>query len=185
MKGTRASLRYAKALLDLAIEQGSVDTCKNDVDYVIAMCEGSRDLDLLLKSPIIKAHQKLAALNAILKDGVSELTFKYIEIITAKGRESLLEDIAHSFLRLYRQHKNIVKAEVKSAVALDDSLRAKVRELIAKQGAGEIELNETVDADLIGGFVLTIDDQQIDASVQSQLNKMKQQFSDNSYVADF
>lgn len=184
MKGTRAASRYAKALLDLAIEQGSVDACKNDMDYVISMCEGSRDLDLLLKSPIIKANQKLDALSAVLKEGVSELTFKYIEIITAKGRESMLEDIAHSYLKLYRAHKNIVKAEVKSAVALDDTLRAKVRELVAKQGAGEIELSETVEADLIGGFVITIDDQQIDASVISQLNKMKQKFSDNSYVAE-
>lgn len=184
MKGTRASSRYAKALLDLAIEQGSVDVCKNDMDYVISMCEGSRDLVLLLKSPIIKAHQKLDALAAVLKGGVSELTFRFIEIITAKGRESLLESIAHSYLRLYRQHKNIVKAEVKSAVALDDTLRAKVRGLVAKQGGGEIELSETVDADLIGGFVVTIDDQQIDASVIYQLNKMKQQFSDNSYVAE-
>ena len=184
MKGTRASSRYAKALLDLAIEQGSVDACKNDMDYVISMCEGSRDLDLLLKSPIIKAPQKLDALAAVLKEGVSELTFKYIDIITSNKRESLLENIAHSYLALYRKHNNIVKADVKSAVVLDDTLRAKVKELVAKQGAGEIELHETVDTDLIGGFVLTIEDQQIDASVQSQLNKLKQEFSNNAYVAE-
>ena len=184
MKGTRASSRYAKALLDLAVEQNSIDAVKNDMNYVISMCEGSHDLTVLLKSPIIKTHQKIAALEAIFKGGVSELTFKYIEIITAKGRESMLENIAHSYLRLYRAHKNIVKAEVKSAVALDDTLRAKVRDLVAKQGAGEIELSETVDTSLIGGFVVTIDDQQIDASVISQLNKMKQSFSDTSYVAE-
>jgi F-type H+-transporting ATPase subunit delta len=184
MKGTRASSRYAKALLDLAKEQNLIDAVKNDMEYVISMCEGSHDLKVLLKSPIIKTHQKIAALEAIFKGGVSELTFKYIDIITSNKRESLLENIAHSYLALYRKHNNIVKADVKSAVVLDDTLRAKVKELVAKQGAGEIELHETVDTDLIGGFVLTIEDQQIDASVQSQLNKLKQEFSNNAYVAE-
>ena len=58
MKGTRASSRYAKALLDLAVEQNSIDAVKNDMNYVISMCEGSHDLTVLLKSPIIKTHQK-------------------------------------------------------------------------------------------------------------------------------
>ena len=170
--------------MDLAVEQNSIDAVKNDMNYVISMCEGSNDLTVLLKSPIIKTHQKIAALEAIFKGGVYELTFKYIDIITSNKRESLLENIAHSYLALYRKHNNIVKADVKSAVVLDDTLRAKVKELVAKQGAGEIELHETVDTDLIGGFVLTIEDQQIYASVQSQLNKLKQEFSNNAYVAE-
>ena len=185
MKGTRAASRYAKSILTLSLEQGTLESVKQDMDFINEICDSSDELVLLLKSPVIKSDKKMAILNEIFAGKISELTYKFIEIITNKKREGLLHDIAWCFQNQYREHKKILKAVVKTATGIDDTLRAKVLELVKSTNGSEVELVEEVDKDIIGGFVITIDDKQIDASVKSQLNKLRHTFSENAYIADF
>jgi F-type H+-transporting ATPase subunit delta len=185
MKETRVAIRYAKSLLSLAKEQGVLEEVKNDMDLVSQTCADNKDFELLLKSPIVKGDKKLAILNAVLENQVNQMTLAFVEIITKKGRESVLAEIAESFINQYRSDKNITTALIKTAVPMTDELRTQIQELIKQSAKGEVELVEEVDAELVGGFVLRISDQQVNTSIQNQLHKLKREFDANPYIKEY
>jgi F-type H+-transporting ATPase subunit delta len=109
-----------------------------------------------------------------------------VDILTRKNREPLLPEIAREFHNAYNEYKGIGKANVTTPVAMDAATRKKIEELVKKLSAKDaIELDEKVDADLIGGFVLNVGDRQIDASIRSKLKALKVKFSENPYVKEF
>jgi F-type H+-transporting ATPase subunit delta len=112
------------------------------------------------------------------------LVHGFVTLLANKGREMLLEEVAGSFVDQVKKHKNITTAEVVSAVALDESTRSRVEALAVKMAGGVIDLKEKVDADLIGGFVLRVGDQQVDASVSSEIRDLRRSFEKNPYVAE-
>jgi len=185
MKQTRATLRYAKSLFDLAIEQDILKKCKEDMKFVADTCASSKDLSLLLKSPIIKTDQKLSIFKEALYDKMSEVSIRFVNIITNKKRESLLEGIANSFITLYRAHKNIESATVTTAFPLEETLRKEVTDFIKTYGETEVDLTEKVDEKIIGGAIIRMGDKQLDASVKKSIAELKQTFSKNLYIKDF
>ena len=185
MKQTRATLRYAKSLFGLAIEQDILEKCKEDMQLVADTCASSKDLSLLLKSPIIKTDQKLSIFKEVFYNKMSEVSVNFVNIITNKKRESLLEGIANSFITLYKVHKNIETASVSTAIELDESLRLEILDYIKSQGKLDIELTEVVDKNLIGGAVIRIGNRQLDVSVVKAIKDLKKSFSKNLYIQDF
>lgn len=172
----KASGRYAKSLLDLAREQNQTEAVKADMDIVIKICAESHELELLLQSPIIKVDQKYKALTSIFEKGLTEMSLKFIQLITRKRRERLLPEIASAFVELYKKEKGIVTAHVTSAVALSDAERKSVAE--ALKGIGkEVEVVQHIDAALIGGLKVRVGDRRFDASIQKKLNELKQDIS--------
>ena len=185
MKQTRATLRYAKSLFSLAIEQNTLESCKQDMQFIADTCANSKDLALLLKNPIIKTDKKIAIFKAIFYDNLSEICISFVNIITSKRREPLLEGIANSFITLYKAHKNIETASVSTAIELDESLRLEILDYIKSQGKLDIELTEVVDKNLIGGAVIRIGNRQLDVSVVKAIKDLKKSFSKNLYIKDF
>ena len=185
MQHTRLASRYAKSLLDLAIENGKEEEVYADMVLLEKTCTSSREFEVLLKSPVVKADKKEAILKAVFKGNVSKLSEEFINIITRKGREAYLVSIASSFLQQYKNHKNITTASIVTAVPLDKSLKEKILGIIGDNVSGEVELEERVDKDLIGGFVLRVGDQQVDSSVRHKLNQLEQNFKKNPYVKEF
>lgn len=183
---SRVAARYVKSLLGLAVEQNALEAVHKDMQLFANACENSRDLVSLLKSPIIKHDKKRAVLDKIFRGKVHELTHAIIDIITRKNREPLLPEIAASFHYAYNEYKGIGKASVITPVPLDAKLRKEVEAIAQKLSQKkEVELQEKIDADLIGGFVLNVGDQQIDASIKSKLKSLKVKFSENPYVKEF
>lgn len=185
MKDTKVASRYAKSLLDLALEQGVLEQVKSDMQTVYETIKGSRDLELLLINPIIKTDKKDAVIKAVFGGNISALTFKFIEIITHKKRESYIPSISEEFLNQYKNHKKILTAVITTTVGLDDHTRNKVLELIKNGTNQEIELIEKTDKALIGGFVLNIGDKRIDSSVLGKLTNLRKTFSENPYIKEF
>ena len=185
MKQTRATLRYAKALFSLAIEQNTLERCKQDMQFIADTCANSKDLALLLKSQIIKTDKKIAIFKAIFYDNLSEISVSFVNIITNKKRESLLEGIANSFITLYKVHKNIETASVSTAIELDENLRLEILDYIKSQEKLDIELTEVVDKNLIGGAVIRIGNRQLNVSVVKAIKDLKKSFSKNLYIMDF
>ena len=140
---------------------------------------------LLLKSPIIKTDQKLAIFKEIFYDKISEISVRFINIITNKKRESLLEGIANSFITLYMAHKNIESATITTAFPLDENLRKEVIGFIKSNAEIEVNLREKVDDKIIGGAILRMGDKQLDTSVKKAITELKQSFSKNLYEKDF
>ncbi len=184
MRNTRVTLRYAKSLLALAEEQNQLDVCKSDMETIVVACNDSRELSLLLKSPVVKTDKKLAILNEVFT-GLSQLSMAFINIITSKKREVLLEEIAERFLTVYKTHQGVETAVVTTATPLDEEMRASILSFVKQQGAGQVELTEKVDEKLIGGAIIRIGDKQLDASVIRQINDLKQTFNKNLYIKDF
>lgn len=183
---SRVASRYVKSLLDLAITQGSLDKVHADMNLFNSTIQKSRDLELMLKSPVIKHDKKLAILEAIFKGKVNALTMAFIEILTRKNREPLLPEIAGEFHNAFNVYKGIGKASVTTAVALDEKTRKEFEEMVKQlSNKKEVELDEKIDKDLIGGFVLNVEDKQIDASIRNNLKKLKLKFSENPYIKEF
>ena len=182
MADQRVAARYAKSLLDLGKEMGTLDAVKADMDLLSKTMADSRELRLLLRNPIVKHDKKLAILKAIFEGKVSDMTLRFFTILTDKNRESAIEGIGPEFLAQYNVLQGIQSAQVTSATPLTAVSRLEIRRLVTQQtGHAEVQLTEKVDPELIGGFVLRVGDNQIDDSVRTSLRKLRTSLQENSY----
>lgn len=173
MKGTKSAVRYAKALLDLAIEKNMVDAVLGDMRYFYETYKDSRDLHNFLNNPVINATKKVEVLKEVFGQ-FETLTMSFVELIAKNGRENILPEIAASFEAQVKEFKGIVPVELVSAVALDASTKNNILAKVEASVKGTLEVTETVDPSIIGGFIVKMGDRRIDASVASQINKLKQ-----------
>jgi F-type H+-transporting ATPase subunit delta len=178
MADQRVAARYAKSLLDLAQEQGTLATIKQDMDLLATTMAGSRDLRLLLRNPIVKHDKKLSILTAVFQGKVSEMLMRFFQILTSKNREAALEHIGDEFLAQYNAMMGVQVAEVVSATPLTPATRAEIEKMVTQH---QVSLTEKVDASLIGGFILRVGDQQIDDSVRGGLRRLRTSLTDNTY----
>lgn len=174
--------RYAKSLIDLSIAEKQLEEVRKDMALIDQTCRESREFAMLLASPIVKTDKKVAVLKQIFEGKVSKVTLAFLNMIASKRREDIIPEIASAFEEQYKEHKNIITAVVTTAAPLDAATKAKMLELVKQKIKGEIDLVEKVNKDLIGGFVLTVNDKQIDASIRRKLNEMKKDFSGNVYA---
>src|SRR6185437_14500149 len=185
MQNPRLASRYAKSLLDLAIEQKSVEPTLTDMQLLDSICRRSHDFESMLRSPIIKADKKLHVINAILNGSIHTLTQAFVTLLVNKGREASLPEIAHSFITQYKEMKNIKTVRLTTAVPVNDNVKNSILSKVAANLANDsIDLKTEVDPSLLGGFVLEMEDRLFDASVRRDLNDIKAQFLDNSYISN-
>ena len=137
--------------------------------------DNSDELAIFLKSPIINAEKKKAVLNALFTSKVSKDTMALINLLVSKGRESELAGVATGFNRLFQQENNEQTATLTTAVELSAALKKDFQKIANDLSGKKVALVEQVDEELIGGYVLRFDDRQIDASIKTKLNKVKQQ----------
>jgi F-type H+-transporting ATPase subunit delta len=173
--------RYAKSLLQLANEKAQLEKVFTDMKLVESVCEENKEFTNFLNSPIIKTDKKTAVIKEIFTGKVSDITLGFLTLLTQKRRESHMKQIAAEFVMQYKQYKNILTAVITSAVGIDSTVKAKVLELVKQTTKGEVELIEKTDKSLIGGFVLTIGDKQVDASVSRKLNDLRKTFTGNTF----
>lgn len=173
MSVTKAAYRYAQALIDLAAEKNTVEEVYGDMNQLASVCEESRDFRALLNSPVIVWHKKQAIFKQLFEKSISEMSMGFMNLIAKNSRENLLPEIAEGYIQLYKKSINIHEVYVTSAVALDQSTKDKIIEKIKAEVNGTIELTETVDPELIGGFIVRMEDKQIDASISSQLADLR------------
>ena len=173
MGSHRASVRYAKSVIELAQEQKSLEKVKEDMLLFTKTIDENRELEVVLKNPIVPADKKKAILKALIEKKVQTLTFKAFELIISKSRENILDEIAVEFINEYNILKGIAVATVITPYTLDDKQRKEISNIVAEITGLKVELTEVVDEALIGGFVLKIGDKQIDESVKSKLAKIQ------------
>lgn len=179
---SRAAVRYAKAILDLAKEQNSADSVFTDMKQIQETVSNSEGLRGVLVSPLVKIEKKLASLKSVFASA-GTISHGLFDILASNKRLSILDDVALSFMALYEQDKGSQVAVVTTAVPLSEELEtqilAKVKELT---NGKEVTLKSIVDESIIGGFVLRVGDLQYNASIASQLGSLRRSFNDSSYV---
>jgi len=185
MRESLAGNRYAKSLIALSIEKNELDAIYSDMVLVSETIKQSKDLDVLLKSPVVKTDKKQEVLTAVFGKNTTELTKQFLLLISSRNREALIGDIASAFVGQYKVIKKIIVTELTSAVKLDAAQKEKILQLLNTQDGSSIEVIEKINPDIIGGFIVRVDDKQIDASISRKLNDLRQDFSKNQYIADF
>jgi len=175
MKEARPALRYAKAILNLAKEQG-VDTEVNDnMKMIVETISESSDLDAMLKSPVIKASDKSNVLNALFGNKVNNISKGLFTLLADNKRMIVLEQVAKQYSVIYDFHKKMQIASVTTAVALTSDLEAKIQDKIVAITGNKATIENSVDPDIIGGFILRVGDVQYDASIPNQFSELRKE----------
>lgn len=186
MANYRAASRYAKSVLELAQETGKLEEVHADFQKLMEIAEGNHEFGVILKNPIINSEKKLAILKALFEKGSEKLTMKFFEIVSRKGREPILLDVAREFETQYNLHSSIQVAYLTTTFAIDDKLRSEFVKVVKEiSGLKTVQLIEQVDPEIIGGFVLRVNDRLLDDSLSSKLRHLKTQFMQNHYEKQF
>ena len=184
MKSTKSAIRYAKALLELSIENSNLDEVSSDMRRIVESSNETNDFKVFLSSPVIKSDKKIKVLK-VLFVGFEKLTSSFIDLITKNKREYLLVEIAEAYLYLLKKHQQIVPVSITSARKLEKETLNQILDKMKSHVEGDFEVTEEVDESLIGGFIVRMDDKQIDASVLTQLNTpLELRSCDLSWLAD-
>lgn len=136
------------------------------------------ELDVVLKSSVIKTEMKKAALEKIFP-GLNPLSSGMFDLLMSNKRIGILGTVAHKFNQLYDQQIGKEKATVITAVPMSGDMEIKVLAKIKDLTDKAVDLENIVDESILGGFILRIGDKQFNASIADQLNKLKREFSIN------
>jgi F-type H+-transporting ATPase subunit delta len=176
MSQQTVAFRYAKSLLDLAKEKNVEEKVYEDMKLFTQVCDENHQFYLLLKSPIVSHYDKLTILQKVFTGKVDPASMSIFEIITRKNREEMLPHIAEDYLRQYELLKDIQKAYITTAAPLTAAQKTEFQKIVADATGKKVEIVEKIDANLIGGYILTVNDRQIDTSVKTKLNELRVKF---------
>ncbi|MBK7108435.1 MAG: ATP synthase F1 subunit delta [Bacteroidetes bacterium] len=186
MSVSRIATRYAKSLLDLAIEQGLLEEVFADIRQLNIATDESREFYLMLKSPIVDTDDKHKVIEAIFKNKIHTITENWLSIMVRKKRESYLPEIIDAFIVQYNQKKQITPVTITTAKPISIALRNEIIERLKIQAnLVHVELTEKVDESLIGGYILRFDNKLIDTSISRGLAILKDEFDNNDYIRKF
>jgi F-type H+-transporting ATPase subunit delta len=180
MAESKVSLRYANSLMDMAVENESVEQVSKDMELVLSAIHSSSDLRRLLKDPIIRFEKKQSVLEEIFKKRISEESMNFIRFIVDKHREELFGNIIEKFLELRDEHSGIINVDVKTAFEFSDDQKVKLKEKLEKIFDKKAKLNFGIDKEIIGGFVAKVNDTIFNASTKHQLEQLKKEFFKSS-----
>lgn len=173
---SRAAIRYAKAILDIAQTSGKAEAVNNDMKDIVVSVADSAELKEFLSNPVIKMDVKKSALSEIFSNVQSE-TNSLFNLLFENKRFEILPAIASEYNKLFDESNGIEVAKVTTAVPITPELQAKVLAKIAEFSNKKITLENIVDPAIIGGFILRVGDKQFNASVAGKLNELKREFS--------
>lgn len=179
MAGNRAAQRYAKALMELASEKKKLKGIDEDIRLIDNTIKGSKDLQAMLRSPIIKNELKRSSLKAIFKS-VNQETTNLFDVLLDNKRIALLPEVTKAFIALVDQANEVTTAEVTTAVPLTAAMEKKILAKVKELTGNKATLIQKVDEELIGGFLLRIGDLQYDASISGKLNSLRKKFKQNA-----
>lgn len=182
MQGSKAALRYAKAMISLATDKGITEEVNEDMMLIHKTIDGSGDLRTFLKSPVIKDSIKKNALLEIFKN-VNGVTTGLFDVLMENNRLEILSRITSKYMDLYNQLNNVQVAKVTTAFPLTPALESKIQQKVKELTGNEAKIENVIDESIIGGFILRVGDIQYNGSVQAQLTNLKREFKNNTYVS--
>lgn len=171
---TKAARRYAIALLEIAKEQNSVEQSLNDMLFIKNTIGDSKELQLFLKSPVIKPSVKKQALQSVFEEHLQSLSMQFVTLIAKKERSAILHEISVSFIQAYNKFAGIIEVEVRSARALSEAQQKELQKVLEKTTSKKVNLHTVSQEDLKGGLLVKIDDTVIDGTVKHKLEQLEE-----------
>jgi F-type H+-transporting ATPase subunit delta len=183
MRQYKVANRYAKALFSLALENGQLEEVHKDMQMIMGL--NHAEFSRMMVSPVINSDAKAKAFDAIFGSRISKLSHTFFNLVFRKGRSLSLVEIGSSFEDMYLDHKGVLVAEFTTAVPVSDSVKAEIRaklEALPNLKGKRIILKEKVDPAIIGGYIIQLGGQSLDASIRKDLQVIKTQFVENMYI---
>ena len=169
---SRAAIRYAKAIFEIAIEENAIENVFTDMNIIDSLSNDSSDFRNLLTNSQIKYQDKKNAILSLI-ESYSGLTVKLIDLLINNKRVYIVNDIAKSFIQLYNRHNDIKEAVVITATPINKDLEEKILSKINVADIKSINLKNIVDPSILGGFIIRFDGKEYNASVKQNLNNLK------------
>jgi F-type H+-transporting ATPase subunit delta len=182
MKDARAALRYAKAILNLAKDSESETAVNDDMSLITATIAENKELAVMLKSPIVKATDKINVLNALFEGKVNTITLGLFHLLKDNKRIAMLRSIAKKYAIVFNHLKHTQVAMVTTAVALTEEVEKLVLDKIVSLTGKKAALENVINPAILGGFILRVGDVQYDASISNYLNELKKEFDNSHYI---
>ncbi len=176
MNESKITTRYAKAIFQLAQENNLLGRIKEDFDLIKQILDLDEFEDLI-KSPIIPVSQKQAAITDVFKAKVHEYTLDFLLLVTENKREAYLKLMIMDFYQLYKKALGITEVHLTTAIDLDKKQKQQFIDILKKALNTQIDLNQKTDPQIIGGFILRVEDKLLDMSVASQLKQIKKELT--------
>ena len=173
--GIRASLagRYASALFDLARDQKQIESVGKSLEALGQALVDSKDFNELVTSPLVSREEAGKAFDALAPQlGLDPLTANFLGVLARNGRKSQLQSVIRAFRRLAAEHRGETTAEVVTARPLNDDQLAALKQQLRTRAGRDVTIDATVDPNILGGIVVKLGSQQIDASIRTKLNRL-------------
>ncbi len=177
MNHSKISSRYAKALLLSAKEKNILDTVEKDFLFIEKLIQQVPDFHYLITDPFIKNKKKYDALFSIIGKKVTNLTLDFIKMIFENKRDEFFIDIVRVFLDKYRKEKGIKKVVLTLTREIGQESKDNIINAVKKAYNADVELTEKIKPELIGGFILRVEDLQLDSTVANKLKKLKKELT--------
>jgi len=171
MNDSKISVRYSRALFQSALEKKMLDRVYQDMTNVAQVCT-IPEIRELLDSPIILPSKKTEIMRNVFGNNLGKITLSFIDMIIKNGRESYIPAIARVFMSDTLKYNGITQTVLTTAVKTDDKVKKQISDFVSSAFKTKVELKEIIDEDIIGGFILRIDDKFIDASIRNKLRKI-------------
>lgn len=175
MNESLITVRYVKALYELALESKLLEEVEKDMLSLQSVINESKEFNDFIKIPTIKISEKLKMIDTLFKGKLNKISIQFLHLLIKNNREIYLKRICLHFISYYKQNQGIKEAVITTAIPLSETHKNEIYAFITKKFKVNIELTEKVDPSIIGGFVLRIGDQQINASIHAQLNKIRRE----------
>jgi len=173
---SRAAIRYAKAILDIAHDKGVASEVNNDMLSIASTARENAELREFLMSPTTSSEAKQGAMLEVFS-GINDVTTSLFRLLLENKRFEILASIATEYSKLFEEMNGVQIATVTTAIPMDEEMEAKVSAKILTFSNKKIVIENIVDPSIIGGFILRIGDQQYNASVANKLNDLKREFA--------
>ena len=173
--GIRASLagRYASALFDLARDQRQIESVSTSLEALAQALADSKDLNELVDSPLVSRDAAGKAFAAVAPQlSLDPITANFLGVLARNGRKGQLKPVIRAFKRLASDHRGETTAEVVTAHPLGDDQLAGLKQSLRARAGRDVTIDATVNPDILGGIVIKLGSQQIDASIRTKLNRL-------------
>ena len=169
--------RYAKAFFKVGIENKKEKVFASDMKGLLNLYYLDENFRFVISNPVITNSKKKELFKKLFEGTLDDYMMNLLNLLITKSREEYLPDIARAYIRMYQDYANIQEVQITSAFEMNKSIVDKIEKLLNQMSGKKSEIHTTINNDLIGGFVLKVDDSQLDASVKGQLNSIKKQLS--------
>ncbi len=176
MAGTRAAIRYAKAILDLANSIGVAEAVNADMKLIASTISSNEELSTFIHNPTTRVEVKEKALLEIFAS-VNEVTKGLFRVLFENKRFEILEAITSEYVKLFDESNGVQVVKVTTAFEMDAELEAQVMAKVATLSDKKISIEKHIDPSIIGGFILRIGDKQYNASIANRLQVLKKELS--------